>query len=289
MLTIDGDGVWVNNPPAGNTTIGEIRFKGAGPVGSVYFKRLVMNGGQLDQAGGSMVAIEGEMDILANTPLYNDSSSDHGFRIDAWLTGSGTIEFHAYSQNGFQPGYVYNLNITGTSNTFSGQWNVVVGVLLGSAPGSLGTNNITVGANGALETSYDIWNPLGSLVLDGQMFLHQNDLFKSVTVSNVVLVPGTYSFADLSTAYPSHFPAVWTQQAGSSFSTGSGSITVLGNAPPPVSLHVQPSGSSLQLSWPQGTLLEATNVLGPWTTNTHGSPFTVTPAEPQKFYRVRVQ
>jgi hypothetical protein len=48
-------------------------------------------------------------------------------------------------------------------------------------------------------------------------------------------------------------------------------------------------GGQFQLQWSQGTLLEATNLLGPWTTNPAPSPYTVTPAEPQKFYRVQVQ
>ena len=62
-LTVDGDGVWVNN---GSTTIGEIRFKhGSGTAGSVYFKKLVMNGGQLDQGDSGTVTLTGQMDARA--------------------------------------------------------------------------------------------------------------------------------------------------------------------------------------------------------------------------------
>jgi hypothetical protein len=50
------------------------------------------------------------------------------------------------------------------------------------------------------------------------------------------------------------------------------------------------SGKNLILSWPgNGKLLEATNLAGPWTTNTSASPATVTPDQPQKFYRVQTQ
>lgn len=50
------------------------------------------------------------------------------------------------------------------------------------------------------------------------------------------------------------------------------------------------AGNNMQLTWAQGVLLEATNVMGPWTTNaTAVSPFTNSPALPQKYYRVRVQ
>ena len=46
---------------------------------------------------------------------------------------------------------------------------------------------------------------------------------------------------------------------------------------------------SIRLSWPRGTLLEANQVPGPWTTNSAGSPLTIVPSNTQKFYRVQVQ
>jgi hypothetical protein len=58
-----------------------------------------------------------------------------------------------------------------------------------------------------------------------------------------------------------------------------------------VTVGIQQNGSQLTLTWPNGTLLETTNLLGPWTTNGAASPymFTPSPATPQKFYRVQVQ
>jgi hypothetical protein len=38
-----------------------------------------------------------------------------------------------------------------------------------------------------------------------------------------------------------------------------------------------------------GTLLEADQITGPWTTNIANSPYTVQPTAPMKFYRVIVQ
>jgi hypothetical protein len=50
------------------------------------------------------------------------------------------------------------------------------------------------------------------------------------------------------------------------------------------------NGTNLVLTWPgNGILLEATNLAGPWTTNSGGSPFTATPTVPQIFYRIRTQ
>jgi hypothetical protein len=63
-------------------------------------------------------------------------------------------------------------------------------------------------------------------------------------------------------------------------------LTTYSAALPTVSLTT--SGSSLQLTYAGGTLLQATNLLGPWTTNTGASPVTIFPTNgPQMFYRVR--
>jgi hypothetical protein len=286
VLTVDGDGVYANG---GTTTIGEIRFKQA-TDGVVRFKKLGLNGGQWNTGTAGNMTLAGHMDVTANSAIYNDNaSSDRGYRIEAWLTGNGTIEYHVYQQDAFNQTYIYPLNIAGLGNTFSGKWSIVIGVLLGSAPGALGTNDITIGPNAGLETTYDLRSPLGALILDGQMFLHQADSFRAVTVGGVALAPGTYTFAQLNTLYPANFPATWTPQIGSGIGTGSGSIAVGVTPPPEVSLSFQFSGPNLQLNWSQGTLLEATNVTGPWVTNAATSPFAVSPTASRKFYRVQVQ
>ena len=61
--------------------------------------------------------------------------------------------------------------------------------------------------------------------------------------------------------------------------------------PPVVTLGIGFSGSDVQLTWSQGLLLEATNVTGPWTTNSAATPpsYTVPPTGAGKFYRVQVQ
>ena len=49
------------------------------------------------------------------------------------------------------------------------------------------------------------------------------------------------------------------------------------------------SGTDMVLSWPSGSLLEATNVLGPWTTNSATSPYQFTPTAPQRYFRLQLQ
>jgi hypothetical protein len=61
---------------------------------------------------------------------------------------------------------------------------------------------------------------------------------------------------------------------------------VAGGVKPTAALFVN---RQLKLQWSPGTLLEATNLTGPWVTNTAQSPYLVTPTGAQKFFRVKVQ
>ena len=288
-LRIEGDGNFAAN---GSATIGEIRFKSS----PATIPKLVMNGGQIDQSigggAGIQCVINGELDILANTPFYDDSANDAGYTINALLTGGGQIALYDL---GWAIGNGNTMNITGVNNTFSGTWNVVQGTLLGTGANALGTNSIAVGATGALETTYNINNPGASLTLNGRMLLHQNDTFLSVSIGGVAVYAGTYSFAYLSAHYPAFFPASWPLQSGSSVTTGSGSITVLTGPSPPVISLQNFTPSNLVLSWANGglgILWSATNLNGPWSSAAGvSSPYTnlLSPDSPQWFFRLQTQ
>jgi len=58
---------------------------------------------------------------------------------------------------------------------------------------------------------------------------------------------------------------------------------------PNVTLNVLRSGGNIVLSWPQGRLLEADDVTGPYSTNNAASPYTNAPTASKKFYRVIVK
>jgi hypothetical protein len=75
--------------------------------------------------------------------------------------------------------------------------------------------------------------------------------------------------------------ALSSNQINALFASGLGQETV-----PPV-LSIAPVGSSSQVHWTGGVLLQATNALGPWTTNTSSSPYTVSPTNPQQFFRAK--
>lgn len=250
ILVIDGNGVLLDGASptfTNNTTTGELRLKESGTTtvtnyGTVYtqggvvtFPDLQLNGGQIDNGTASTVTIDGEIDVLTNSSIYADSAADGSIRsiqINALLTGSGMITYS----------YVTNLNytnndliISGTANTFSGQWNIIQGALLGNAPNSLGTNSITIGSTAALETTYNLQTTNGTLTLNGQMYLYTADTFYALVVNGTAVSPGTYTFAQLNGTFPANFPVTWPVQLGSSTgtNTGSGSITVLTGPPPP--------------------------------------------------------
>lgn len=61
--------------------------------------------------------------------------------------------------------------------------------------------------------------------------------------------------------------------------------TVTPTAPPP---SIRASGSNLQISWPYGTLLQATNIAGSWTTNAASSPLTISPTAPAMFFKIQL-
>jgi hypothetical protein len=58
---------------------------------------------------------------------------------------------------------------------------------------------------------------------------------------------------------------------------------------PSVLLSLQRVGGNIQLSWPQGTLLEANTITGPYSTNNAASPYTFAPTGAAKFFKVKVR
>ena len=62
------------------------------------------------------------------------------------------------------------------------------------------------------------------------------------------------------------------------------------SAPTDANLTISsPSAGNLIVNWTAGTLLEATNVTGPWITNAATAPYTVPIDSARKFYRVQLQ
>jgi hypothetical protein len=278
-LALNGDGVYEDNTV---TNLGELRIKHTGfNPATNYYGHLALNGGEIFNGDTGLLILKGWLDVQSGSVLYNDVAENRSFQIDSWLTGSGNIFYHD-ATNG-----IADLNVTGATNTFNGQWIVDQGGLLGSGVNSLGTNTIIAGTNGlvaSFETLYDVNNTNGNLVLgtNGIVYLHQNDHFASVIINGTPLADGIYSFAALNSAYPTNFPATWTPQIGSTIGAGSGQIAV-GNVVVTSIPHFtgfSVSGTTLVLSATNGApggpwaLLQSTNVAAPlsqWQTNTTGA------------------
>jgi hypothetical protein len=250
-LTIDGDGNFqVFDGALGSGIVEGVLVDKGAQNGEIDFPQLVMNGGEVDQEANNGIIFNtwgGAWEILTNCSVFNDGGNDSGLALTAYLTGSGAMKYYGPRNNGSSPGSAVNLpgwvmplNILGTSNTFTGQWMVENGNLLGSALNCLGTNSITVGnvddnnypaafTNLAVfETLYDLNDPNATLTIvsNGIVYLHQNDAFAAVVIDGTPLANGRYTAAQLTAAYPNHFPAAWTVLSGSTYSAESGSISV---------------------------------------------------------------
>jgi hypothetical protein len=304
QLILAGIGVFTNNAPAGDVTMGELRFKHPNP-GTNFYRQLVMNGGQLDNGDAGVITIQGEMDILANTPIYVDTAgtTGRGYRLESWLTGNGGIEYHDVDSSMTSGG---GLCILGTSNTYSGKWDVAVGALIGGAANCLGTNSITVEGNGALETTYNLNTPTANLVLNGQLFLHNNDTFRTVTTGNYLWPAGTYTYAQCAASFGGNFPPAWSLQNGSTTNTASGSITVLfGQSVTAITNNFAVQGTNLVFSGTGGLangkyyLLSSSNLSTPKASWTRNGPYpfdnlgnfgvtnAISPGVPQQFYQLQ--
>jgi len=288
-LIVDGGGVFENGTVG---KVSEIRFKNSAAGSQLtggfyttnYFPNLVLNGGQLNIGDNTTVVLQGQVTVATNSVIYNSGSgTNQAYQIDAYLTGSGKLQFYNYDATNLD---LVNsvLSITGTANTFTGQWDIEMGALVGNDLNSLGTNTITINTNGVLETSYPINNPNASLILKGRMFLTQTDAFNSVVINGTSLPPGTYSAAQLhatnATVFPLSFPTLYgTTATSAAGAIKVGNVAVLPSSPHLTSIQVSGSGG-LALSATNGTpggfwaLLQSTNVALPvsqWQTNTAGT------------------
>ncbi len=88
--------------------------------------------------------------------------------------------------------------------------------------------------------------------------------------------------------YNHNFPGKIDEVAVFNYAFTPAQVLDLYNAAFGIRLTIQRVGSDVQLSWPQGTLLEATNVAGPYSDKTNASPYTFTPTATQKYFRVKV-
>ena len=83
-----------------------------------------------------------------------------------------------------------------------------------------------------------------------------------------------------------YLTALTPSQVTSLYNAGLGNV-----APPNVMIQIAPNGlGGVTLTWPQGVLLQASSLTGPWTTNAAAtSPYTVGTTNSNTFFKVQVQ
>lgn len=147
------------------------------------------------------------------------------------------------------------------------------------------------GVPGASDSTYDCGDVIDTNGTYASMQIHRagQTLFAYNGWGAYTADGGSQSSDDLGIGTQPSGQPDWTF-AANCFRYSYKRLYVLVRPLPPVSLTCAGIGDNWQLAWSQGVLLEATNVAGPWNTNlTARSPFTISPTEPQKYYRVRVQ
>jgi hypothetical protein len=194
----------------------------------------------------------------------NDIQSDYAGLLmsssDAGLAYGGD-----FSGNAGQLIYWWN---SGATFTFvSGltippnQWSFVAVVIEpAKATLYLGTSNTLSSAVNPIAHTSDSWGA-GTAQIGGQGSSPDNRIFNG-SIDEVAVFNYAFTPADVRSLF----------QAASS-----------------ITLNIEKVGSNVRLTWPQGTLLEATSVTGPWTTNVNVSPYTFAPSEAKRFFRVKVQ
>jgi hypothetical protein len=214
------------------------------------------------------------------------SLSTNTVTMAMWVNPNGTFDQFAgllmnrgagvaggFGYTGNQIGYTWNNNNANTYNFRSGfipplgQWSFV-GVVVtptnatiyyGNPPNALQT------AVNAIAHTSDVFGNNWKIGTDD--INNNNDGARNFagSIDEVVVFTRSLSFAEMQTLY---------------------SVGVTGQ---PVSITIQRSGDNVMLTWPRGTLLEADQVTGPWSTNNASSPYTLPPAGSGKFYRVQVK
>jgi hypothetical protein len=245
-------------------------FRMKGPGNSLNFPGpggglpgLILNGGMINIGDDGHFPITGIISAVATSYLAPGTSGSTGLSanqrsvdIQAQLIGSANlvlIQGIATNVALMQGFLAAPQTISGANNTFSGQWFIKSGWLAGTAPGSLGTNNITVDPNytvdpglgfsaasgpALFDVDYDI-NSAGTLILTngGQFSLHRNCCFVAVIINGTPLSAGTHHYADLATAYPANIVG-----------GGPGTITVQPYGTPPV-IPPNPPVGTVGLNW----------------------------------------
>lgn len=196
---------------------------------------------------------------ISSSGYSDDGITDEGISWtlicdNSWgWTSSPTIPLLDSAANAYAPStFLFNLP--------NGLYNLVLYSCNGTEAGSPNhQEGVTFTVNGVSKTI---------LPTTDQEFVLNNNyvIFNNVVVTEAML-SGTW-------AATNHFGSLNGAQ-----------LEYLGAYQP---LSIRNSGSQLRIEWTGGTLLQATDLTGPWTTNSAASPLLVTPSEARMFFKVQL-
>ena len=222
----------------------DIRMKGSGAI--LTFPGpgggqpgLILNGGGLNLGDDGKFWLDGIIEVRQQSYIFPATSGgtadNRALNIKGKLIGTNNLAL-------INGGLVTAIDVSGAANTFSGQWIVKSGYLLGSANGALGTNSITIDPNWTVPATNGAWalgggynkavvsiaydlNSAGTLTIanGGQLVLYKRHCFSAVTINGTALSAGSHSYAELAAAYPNNI-----------LGNGYGYITVQPYGTPPI-------------------------------------------------------
>jgi hypothetical protein len=243
--------------------------------------------------------------IAGSTVLFSVGATGTAPLSYQWQAGSGGTYTNLMDGPQVSGSASNVLTITGVTTNWALNYVVIVGNSYGSvtsSPAATLTVNVppAITTEPASQTNSVGSNVLFSVTATGTPPLsYQWQAGPGGTYTNLVDGPqvagsasNVLTIANLTTNWALAFQVIVANIAGSITSTPLATLTVT-SAPVAPTLGLQPNGQGgFVLTWSSGSLLQATSVFGPWTTNSAAtSPFTNTPdpGTPQMFYRVQAQ
>jgi hypothetical protein len=220
--------------------------------------------------------------------------------------GSGLQSYDIYVSDNGGPFQVWLGGVTQTNAVFSGQPGNSYG-FYSIARDNAG--NVEAAPSGAEASTFVSDNQPPTL----QPIMNQTvNVGVALDLTNISAAPSstneqlTFSLEDAppgASINPTNGQILWNPPPSLAGTTNLFTVSVTDNGVPPlttsesfavivgnsVALSIATSGKqALTLTWSQGSLLQSTNLTGPWITNTTASPYTVVPSNSQMFFKVRV-
>lgn len=226
-----------------------------------------------------------------------DSKITNSFTVTCWakgLPGTWNPWVSKYGENGRG----WQLRTDGTSPAYpcwtirnGGVGTVTLGTAVYGNPDDLASRSIAVndGRWHHYAGTFDASQGVRRLYVDGELAAAETgNMVYNLAVTNRLMLGArdNGSTSSSSGGYGSYFTGNLYDVRIYNLSASQAEIrNIAGLTPPPLAVQVI-NGNQVVLTWTWGTLMQATNLLGPWTPVQVTSPYTNNPTAPQQFFRI---